>query len=133
MQDFGRVAIGDRPPQLVAPGLLDLGVLDPSELRAPPHLLRKTPPHLWGGGAKRRRGCRRGRMLPDADYVFKGAEAGLDCLLVSRFGVDPDQRLGAACSKENPAPVSEVELEAVVRADALHRHAGDLIRLVLLE
>ena len=42
VQDLAGVAVCDRPAELVTPRFIDLAVLDPAELR--------SPPHLWRGG-----------------------------------------------------------------------------------
>src|SRR5256885_1622396 len=72
-------------------------------------------------------------MLPDSNYVLQRAETSLHRFGVLGFGVDADQRLGAARSQQDPAAVGEVELEPVVRPDTLHGHAPDLLRLILLQ
>src|SRR5580693_8378620 len=72
-------------------------------------------------------------MSTNSDNVLERRQARLDRRAVRRLCVNPDQRLGAARPQQHPAPVLEVELEAVVGADALHANAGDLLRFVLLE
>src|ERR1700694_1001180 len=72
-------------------------------------------------------------MLPYADNLFQGLEARFHRLAVGRLRINPDQRLRPARSQQHPAPVLEIELEAVVGSHALDPDARNFLRLVFLE
>src|ERR1700674_4038059 len=92
---------------------------------------RKPQRRRWAWAPKiRRLGA---STLPYPDYLLQRRQPRFDGRAVDRLCVNPDQRLGAARPQQHPAAVLEVELEAVVGANALDAHAGDLLRFVLLE
>src|ERR1700674_2974287 len=103
-----------------------------SEKRKPQRTLGVPKPQAWGRWAPkiRRLGA---STLPYPDYLLQRRQPRFDGRAVDRLCVNPDQRLGDARPHQHPAALLGVKLEAVVGANALDAHAGDLLRFVLLE
>src|SRR5712691_3259238 len=72
-------------------------------------------------------------MGSKADDVLQRREPRFDRGLVCGLRVDAHEWLGAAGPEQHPTPVGEIELEAVVRANAFYLDTGHLAWFVGLE
>src|SRR2546428_13635180 len=72
-------------------------------------------------------------MRAQSDAAAQAAEPRLDGDFVGRLRINSHQRLGATRAQKHPAPIGEVELETVVRADPFDLDARDLARFMALE